>query len=109
MAVPVPFGDQAHGVPVQDYLDIFQSVQAQLALTAAVANGTAVLPEGIYDLWCDEGRCFIKIDPGTVTDVTSDTGDALFRGVKQPYHVRKGHKIGAISAVTATLRYIRTG
>lgn len=88
--------------------DIFNRAQDSLAISATGAQ-TAELDDGIYAVWCDDARVYIKVGP-TASDVTTLTGDPVFRGNKEEYVVREGHRIGAVLASgTSTLFFHQVG
>jgi hypothetical protein len=92
---------------VQDFLDIFGHEQQELALTSAAAQ-TAPLADGIYDLWIDSGRTYLRIAEDA-SGVTVLNGYPLFAGNVVTFYVRKDHRIGAIlSTGSNTLRYHKT-
>lgn len=68
---------------------------------------TAAQAGGMYKVYatCD---CYIKIGTGTVTDVTTSTGDVLFQNNTELYWLNDGDKFGVISSGsdTGTFGYI---
>lgn len=82
--------------------DIFGSAAGTLAVSASAAQ-TAVLPEGVYHVWCTV-ECFIKVGT-TASDVTAANGYIVRLNETRAVTVRPTHRIGAIAAGAGTLSY----
>ena len=87
-----------------DFVDMEERAQAQMVLVANTAQGTAVLAEGLYDIWCTTDA-FVKVGPGTVTDVTAANGYLLRSNVTVTILIRNNSKIGALSVPGGTFSY----
>lgn len=92
-----------HPAFVSDAVDIQGRAQVRLAVSAAAA-ATAVLPEGIYDLWTEgtAGDTWIKVAP-VANDVTATTGYLLRAANTISFLVRKDCQVGAIATGSGTL------
>lgn len=91
--------------PGQDFLDLFDNEQAELALTTSVAS-TVSLDHGFYDVWIDSGRAYIGVDDAAIAGLTTANGYPIFSGNMVTLYIREGHIISAILASgTTTLRY----
>lgn len=100
-------GEQFHGDQVTDAADIENYTQANFAVSAVAAQGSA-LEEGLYDVICDVA-CFIRVAP-TATGVTTSNGYPLLANNVVTVYVRANSKIGAItSAAAGTIRYHKVG
>jgi hypothetical protein len=87
-----------------DSLDLENNSAATLALSTSAAQ-SAALTEGVYDIWCSTGDCFVRVAP-TATGVTAANGYLLRASITIRVRVREGSKIGAIVASgTPTLSY----
>jgi hypothetical protein len=86
--------------------DIFNSAAGTLAVSAAAAQ-TAVLPEGLYHVWCTV-ECFIKVAV-TANDLTAANGYIVRTSTTVAVPVRSGMRIGAIAGGAGTLSYHKVG
>lgn len=79
---------------------------SQQTLAISTAQQTAAIDiEGLYAVWCDEGKCFIKV-AATANDVTTSTGFPIFADSMVAVWIPKGYKIGGIMATgSGTLRF----
>lgn len=91
-----------HGVPVTEYVDLEGRVAATLAVSAVAAQ-TAVLDEGVYDIWCTVDA-YVKVAT-TANDVTTANGYLIRANNTVPVLVRTGSRIGAIAGGAGTLSY----
>lgn len=82
--------------------------QQQKFSVSGVAAQSAVLPAGVYDVWCDV-NCWVAVGPTASTGLTSDTGYVIFAGNVVSVDVRNGDKIGAIAGSAGTLRFHQVG
>lgn len=100
-------GDLFHGEQVTDAADIENYTQANFAVSAVAAQGSA-LAEGLYDVISDVA-CYIKVGP-TANDVTVALGYPLLANNVVTVYVRANSKIGAITASgSGTIRYHKVG
>lgn len=76
------------------------SVSGTGAQTSAFAGNT----DGMYDLWSDVD-VWIKVSPGTASDVTTGTGYLIRANTTVPVKIDDGDKIGAIAGGAGTLRF----
>lgn len=97
-----------HGQRVSDAIDIEGRAQANFAVSTSPAQ-SAALAEGLYDVWCDDADCYLKVAT-VANDVTTSTGYRLKQTAIVPVLVRDGSKIGAVTATgSGTLRYHMVG
>lgn len=102
MTIKKNAADIASGV-----IDLRGNAGVQLAVSAAAAQTPAVLPEGLYDVWCDV-NVYVKIAP-TANDVTVLTGYLLRANNTVTMLVHPTDRIGAIAGGAGTLNYHRVG
>lgn len=96
---------------ITDSIRIYENSRVDLAVSSIAAQ-TAVLIEGVYDLMSDVD-VYIKVAP-TADNVTvaagANAGYPLKANNGVPFDVRKGDKIGAVTATgTGTLTIHRVG
>lgn len=87
---------------VMEFVDLEERAAVTLAVSA-VADHTAVLPEGVYDVWCTVD-VYVKVAP-TANNVTVANGYLIRAGNSVPVLVRNGSRIGAIAGGAGTLSY----
>ena len=76
------------------------NARIDLAVSTAAAQ-TAVLPSGVYDVWCGID-VYIKVD-STANDVTTANGYLLRANNTVPIVLGDGDRIGAIAGAAGTL------
>src|SRR5262245_23148834 len=89
-------GTLHHGELVTDAIDIEGRARITQLSTSTSGAQTAVLAEGIYDVWASADT-FIKI-AATASDVTTSTGYLLRANNTVSIFIRAGSRIGAILA-----------
>jgi hypothetical protein len=95
-----------HGTRIDDSIDIEGYAAVTLAVSAAAAQ-TALLEEGVYDVWCTVD-VFIKV-AATANDVTAANGYLIRQNNTVAVYVRDQSRIGAIAGGAGTLSYHKTG
>ena len=89
--------------------DLENNSAGTLALSTS-ADQTAVLPEGLYDVWCSSAAdIFIRVAP-TATGVTTANGYLVRSGGSARVRIRGASRIGGIvGSGTPTLVYHKVG
>ncbi len=97
----------SRGTLIDDSIDIEGYAAVEFVIGAAAAAQSAILEEGLYDIWCTSD-VRLKVAP-TANDVTATNGYLLRQNNTVTIKIRGGSRIGGFSTPGGTLSYHKVG